>query len=604
MAVEERTKKGVSVRVYKYGLVPKGCLPDEAKDELLRANNLWNKLVEISRKNQSDFDEVRKKAHPPYGEEMVRLETINKKIDDAYDRKRDARKEAGTRDETHPLIIKANAVIEILKEERSEIYDTLKLLRTEADKSVDKKALNESFKSNIKLARRETSLNSDTKEEIIRNDFRTARDRTFKTGGRLRFHTFDGTGYWHFRFRRNDEKGKKVDDYTIDDLFAGEKPSPKKPLPNRFKFLSRDDTRRKPRLRLRTTLAGGRTNASKVFQEFDVIYHRPVPEGAIIPNAKILRTRTGDKFRYDLVLTVYLPEPKHKDIPLDDAIGIDLGFREDPDDKYRKQVGAIISLDPSDEVEEIFAPPKMVKAFGHIDELKSVLDESAADLGMKIKPLMKDIRLPEDNEKYKQEYKLWNSIVNARANVTLSFEKAYKLALWCKKKDAGIPEDITGPVVYWWKGYSRRYRELHNLRKKQLLNRKDFYRQIASRLVLRGLLIGVENFNLSKIARSKDEDNVLNNKARANRFLLSPSEFRAAIKNAADREGIPCLEVNPANTSKICFDCGTLNKNLGSEKNWVCPACGCVHDRDTNAARNIAKRALEKYLEDRKSAGK
>ena len=32
-------------RVYKYGLVPIGYPPQEAVDELWRANNLWNTLV-------------------------------------------------------------------------------------------------------------------------------------------------------------------------------------------------------------------------------------------------------------------------------------------------------------------------------------------------------------------------------------------------------------------------------------------------------------------------------------------------------------------------------------------------------------------------------
>ena len=35
----------MATRVYKYGLVPIGYPPQEAIDELFRANNLWNTLV-------------------------------------------------------------------------------------------------------------------------------------------------------------------------------------------------------------------------------------------------------------------------------------------------------------------------------------------------------------------------------------------------------------------------------------------------------------------------------------------------------------------------------------------------------------------------------
>ena len=57
--------------------------------------------------------------------------------------------------------------------------------------------------------------------------------------------------------------------------------------------------------------------------------------------------------------------------------------------------------------------------------------------------------------------------------------------------------------------------------------------------------------------------------------------------NAADREGVPYIEVDPAYTSKTCAECGHLNKDLKAEKEWVCPECGVVHDRDENAANNL-----------------
>ena len=78
------------------------------------------------------------------------------------------------------------------------------------------------------------------------------------------------------------------------------------------------------------------------------------------------------------------------------------------------------------------------------------------------------------------------------------------------------------------------------------------------------------------------------------------SELRDAIKNAADREGVPYIEVNPAYTSKTCSECGALNKELKSEKEWTCKSCGVVHDRDTNAANNLQKMGKQ-YLDDIKN---
>ena len=107
-------------------------------------------------------------------------------------------------------------------------------------------------------------------------------------------------------------------------------------------------------------------------------------------------------------------------------------------------------------------------------------------------------------------------------------------------------------------------------------------------------LIALEKINLTVFAEVKDRDNKLSDKARAQRFLASPSELRNAIINAADREGVPVIYVPPQYTSKTCHACKTVNKKLTSEKKWKCPHCGVVHDRDENAARNIAELGLAK----------
>ena len=114
-------------------------------------------------------------------------------------------------------------------------------------------------------------------------------------------------------------------------------------------------------------------------------------------------------------------------------------------------------------------------------------------------------------------------------------------------------------------------------------------------MVAKKRLIVFESIDLSKFAAIKYVDNSLGNKARAQRFSVSPSEFRDAIKNAADRENIPWININPSYTSKDCSECGWCNKELSSETEWRCENCGTTHDRDVNAAKNIAKIGLAKY---------
>ena len=173
----------------------------------------------------------------------------------------------------------------------------------------------------------------------------------------------------------------------------------------------------------------------------------------------------------------------------------------------------------------------------------------------------------------------------------MSFEKAYKLGRWLKHERGVLPEEVERQAIRWWVKNSRKYREQHNLRRKTFLDRKHFYRQIASTLVKLRQPIGVEIIDLRVFAETKD--NVLGNTARLQRFLVSPSELLNAIKNAGQREGVPVVEVPARNTSKTCHACGHVNKELKNELAWTCPKCTMEHDRDHNAAINIARLAEE-----------
>ena len=45
-------------------------------------------------------------------------------------------------------------------------------------------------------------------------------------------------------------------------------------------------------------------------------------------------------------------------------------------------------------------------------------------------------------------------------------------------------------------------------------------------------------------------------------------------------------------SSKTCSDCGVVNGDLGRAREWDCPNCGVIHDRNQNAARKLRKLAV------------
>ena len=576
----------MATRVYKYGLIPIGYPPQAAIGELFRANNLWNTLVALHRESLENWDDARRAASIEYSEKMDDFEKLQQDIKLQKVALRKARMEDGSKTGDTPRVKSEYAALKRLFQDSKELSADLKPIRKDADTKIDKKALNDEYRDKCKRAVsvKNCKIYSVTAGQINAN-FRTARDKAFKDNATMRFHSFDGSGYFQFRCRQKD-KSVKVDGISVDEFMNA----------NFQQYLSctvlsADESKKKPRLRISAKLTGGASKASKVFHQFDWIYHRPLPPDCQIQNGKILRTRSGDKFKYDLVLTVKVPDA----IPINPnklkgTIGIDIGFRRVADTVL---IATIMSDDASKPPLEVKAPSEMVSALEHVIDLQSELDDAATDLGKTITPLLKNNPIPEEHQKYR----MWRSIANRPANVTLSFEKAYKLAIWLNYEPDACPKDIIEKVHTWWRSYSRKYREIHNRRRKQLTHRKHFYRETAAKLVNQHRLIVLEEIDLRRFAETKDKDTKLSSKARAQRFLGAVSEFRDAIKNAADRDGVPYIEVNPAYTSKTCSECGVLNKSLKSEKEWACTSCGVVHDRDINAANNLQKMGKQ-YIED------
>ena len=70
---------------------------------------------------------------------------------------------------------------------------------------------------------------------------------------------------------------------------------------------------------------------------------------------------------------------------------------------------------------------------------------------------------------------------------------------------------------------------------------------------------------------------------------VSFSELKQILKYKAswnDKQVIFIDRFYPS--SKKCHCCGYKNEELKlSDRQWICPKCGVVHDRDINAAKNI-----------------
>ena len=74
------------------------------------------------------------------------------------------------------------------------------------------------------------------------------------------------------------------------------------------------------------------------------------------------------------------------------------------------------------------------------------------------------------------------------------------------------------------------------------------------------------------------------------------SMFKTMLQYKSHQAGIVFEEINESHTTQTCSCCGVIpasspkgRAGLGIRE-WTCSDCGSVHDRDTNAARNILAR--------------
>ncbi len=83
------------------------------------------------------------------------------------------------------------------------------------------------------------------------------------------------------------------------------------------------------------------------------------------------------------------------------------------------------------------------------------------------------------------------------------------------------------------------------------------------------------------------------------------SQFGTFLKYKAADVGKQVIEIGRFYpSSKICSSCGVVNSDLKlSDRNWKCSGCESEHDRDLNAAINIAMEGARVYKAGRKLAG-
>ena len=121
--------------------------------------------------------------------------------------------------------------------------------------------------------------------------------------------------------------------------------------------------------------------------------------------------------------------------------------------------------------------------------------------------------------------------------------------------------------------------------------RNDFLQKLSTKLIRENQVICLEDLSVKGRERNK--------KLAKSVTDASFSKFVNMLEYKAEWYGRRIIKVDRFYPStQLCSGCGYRNESVKELKGlkvreWICPECGEVHDRDLNAARNILKEGLK-----------
>jgi putative transposase len=117
-------------------------------------------------------------------------------------------------------------------------------------------------------------------------------------------------------------------------------------------------------------------------------------------------------------------------------------------------------------------------------------------------------------------------------------------------------------------------------------SRKDFLHKLSTRLINENQVIAIETLAVSNMQKNRTLAKSIAD--------ASWSEFVRQLEYKSlwyGRELVGIDRWYPS--SKRCSDCGHTVKSMPLKvREWTCPECGAIHDRDINAARNVLAAGL------------
>jgi hypothetical protein len=354
----------------------------------------------------------------------------------------------------------------------------------------------------------------------------------------------------------------------------------------------RQRSRRFGRVHLRL---GTDASGLPIMAEWPILMHRPLPEDAQIVWATVHRRMVADRDRWELHLTMRVPEGEvHRRWPdgpreLNNVgvprrgvgtLAVDVGWRKLPDGDVRV---AYMVDDAGAErevrLESERAGGGVLSGLRKVEDLQSIRSKLQNELVAALREWLASALLPEWLRESTAGLAQWRSpgrIARLRAS--------WRGQRW------------EGDAVGWslLDAWYHRDRHLWQWQEQQLnksiRRRRDAYRVVAAELASRYNTLLIEAFDKRATQRHEptESEKIENEHARWQQKAVATSILCKCLKQAFLGRGGRVVKMDPAMTTQRCAVCGCEDRwDAAGEVEHLCPACGRCWDQDANACRNM-----------------
>lgn len=553
---------------YAYRLGSPTTGTDIVHEQLRRASDYRNKLVEIELRRRAAVDAVLREMCPGLVECEQRLAQVQAQIQDVIDQQRGRNQRA--RGLTDDAAFRCR--LDQLQPERKALAAERRRLRKEDFEREDTKealrVVDDAAKAEIKEARAASGLYWGTYllVEQAADSFRRGAPpvyRRYRGEGRIGVQIQHGMT-WSEAFNASDTRLRLVHTPRTEPIVAANG----KTLP------PPGSTKQSQQYTL--WLRVGSDGRDAVWAKWPLRLHRYNANTRIMW-AVVRRMTVAGKERWGLTVTLRDDVGgrafAREDVARDGTVGIDIGYRIMTDGRQR-----IAYWTGSDGLSgELSVPADTVAQWAKVEDLQSIRDDIHNDAKALLRDWLREHEAPE-----------WLTTCVSGMHAWKNPSRLDKVVLrWHSTRFAG--DDQVYQLLEAWRSRERHLWQYQgNLRDQLAAARKDRYRNWAAGMRRKYRTFAVEDIDLRSAIHDVMRDDVDRETVTAQRRVARFAGLSVLMQALSDC-GADVVTVTRAGTTEVCNWCGESNE-IDARLMHQCQGCGRRWDRDANASRNILAR--------------